>query len=333
MAVTIDLMEYANDAAAQAAYKSSSDPASWDITNDCSSLTGWTTAGTVTQETFDSKSTFKFVTTGSGTSNAYAYKDLGTIASSFTIDIDIYFDLLGTTANTDPCRLIVRQDATHTLMMQIGTDQVRVYDGAGWVQVGTPTITQDAWQTWRFVVDGTGQTVDIYRYNWDSGVWDTIATGADVSYSGGGTAGEFRLDAYGYTTATIVYLDNIKIENALNKPDLACFSEGTIKTQGTYSLKGVAAITGSLNDTLTRTVDPTIDLSDQDVIKMDIRASRTGSNIKIGFHDAGGVTTEHTANVLSADTFQTEDIDISGVANADKDAIDSITVTITNADA
>jgi len=42
---------------------------------------------------------------------------------------------------------------------------------------------------------------------------------------------------------------------------------------------------------------------------------------------------EHTANIASADTFQTEDIDISGVANADKDAIDSITVTITNADA
>ena len=77
----------------------------------------------------------------------------------------------------------------------------------------------------------------------------------------------------------------------------------------------------------------TIDLSDQDVIKMDIRASRTGSNIKIGFHDSGGTTTEHTANIASANQFQTENIDISAVANADKDAIDSIIITITNADA
>ena len=111
------------------------------------------------------------------------------------------------------------------------------------------------------------------------------------------------------------------------------YSESTIKTQGSYSLKGIAAATDSLNDTLTRTIGSPIDLSDQDLIKMDIRASRTGSNIKIGFHDSGGVTTEHTANIASANQFQTENIDISAVANADKDAIDEIKITITNADA
>ena len=35
--------------------------------------------------------------------------------------------------------------------------------------------------------------------------------------------------------------------------NLQSYSESTIKTQGSYSLKGVAAITDSLNKTLTRT--------------------------------------------------------------------------------
>jgi len=114
---------------------------------------------------------------------------------------------------------------------------------------------------------------------------------------------------------------------------LQCYSESTIKQQGSYSLKGVAAITDSLNKTLTRTTDPTIDLSGISQIKFDIRASRTGSNIKIGWHDSGGTTTEHTPNILTANTWQTETVDISGVADANKDVIDWIKITIVNADA
>jgi hypothetical protein len=94
----------------------------------------------------------------------------------------------------------------------------------------------------------------------------------------------------------------------------------------------VAAITDSLNKTLTRTVSPTIDLSNQTQIKFDIRSNRTGSNIKIGFHDSGGTTTEYTPNITSANEFQTFTIDISGVSNANKDAIDSIILTQVNAD-
>ena len=111
------------------------------------------------------------------------------------------------------------------------------------------------------------------------------------------------------------------------------YSESSVKQQGSYSLKGVAVETISLNETLTRTVSPTIDLTDKTQIKFDIRAGRTGSNIKVGIHDSGGVTTEITPNIDSADTFQTVSWDISGVGNANKDAIDSIIITIVNADA
>ena len=114
---------------------------------------------------------------------------------------------------------------------------------------------------------------------------------------------------------------------------LQSYSEDTIKEQGTYSLKVVAVITDSLNDTLTKTLTDYKDLSNCEGIEYDIYALRTGSNIKIGIHDSGGTTSEHTANVSSSNVNQTESWDISGIADANKDDIDSIIITIVNADA
>jgi hypothetical protein len=118
--------------------------------------------------------------------------------------------------------------------------------------------------------------------------------------------------------------------------NLQAYSENTIKTQGGFSLKCVAAMTGSLNKTLTRTLtglEYVLNIPYCDAVTFDIRASRTGSNIKIGLHDAGGTTTEITPNIAVADTWQTVTWDLSAVANTDKDAIDSIIITIVNADA
>ena len=76
-----------------------------------------------------------------------------------------------------------------------------------------------------------------------------------------------------------------------------------------------------------------IDLTGKTAIKFDIYASRTGSNIKVGIHDSGGTTTEITPNITSANAWQTITWDISAVADADKNAIDKIIVTVVNADA
>ena len=114
---------------------------------------------------------------------------------------------------------------------------------------------------------------------------------------------------------------------------LQSYSEATIKQQGSYSLKGVALITNSLNKTLTRTVSPTINLTGDTQIKYGIYAGRTGMNIKLGIRDSGLTITEHTANISSAGAWETQTWDISAVANADKDAIDRIIITILNADA
>jgi len=113
---------------------------------------------------------------------------------------------------------------------------------------------------------------------------------------------------------------------------LQCFSS-TTRVQGSYSLLAIAEATDSLNDTLTRVVTPTVNLSDLTKIKFSIRASRTGSNIKILIRDSGGTWSEYTANVTVANSWQTKEWNISGVSNANKNAIDRIQIKIVNAGA
>lgn len=111
------------------------------------------------------------------------------------------------------------------------------------------------------------------------------------------------------------------------------YSESSIVENGSYSLKSIAYQDISLNKTLIRALGLPLDLSGKNNFKGFIQSSRTGSNIKIGLHDSGGTTTEVTPNITSADTWQLFDLDISGVSDANKDAIDQIIITIVNADA
>jgi hypothetical protein len=90
---------------------------------------------------------------------------------------------------------------------------------------------------------------------------------------------------------------------------------------------------GSLDQTLTKTLSPTIDLSSAENIYFDIRASRTGAHIKVGIYEGANMRSEITPTIAVADTFQTVTWDISAVNDADKNAIDKIIITIINADA
>ena len=146
------------------------------------------------------------------------------------------------------------------------------------------------------------------------------AVSAGTSGLGGGGGADYP---GGSGVAIIRYPDPTALE---------VYSESTIKTEGSYSLKGVAQATTSLNKTLTKTLTTKLNLSNLSTATFDIRASRTGSNIKVGLHDSGGTTTEVTPNIAVADTFQSATIDLSGVSNANKDDIDSVIVTILNAD-
>jgi len=155
--------------------------------------------------------------------------------------------------------------------------------------------------------------------------WDTFDFNNTTSYS------FIRLIGLAQYIAGVYYIQVAEIE--MMEVSFQSYSESTTKNQGTYSLKALANQTVSLNGTLTKTFSPTKDLSGVDTLKFDMRASRTGSNIKIGIHDSGGTTTETTPNITVADTWGGVEWDISAVADADKDVIDSLIITVTNADA
>ncbi|KKM72671.1 hypothetical protein LCGC14_1418230 [marine sediment metagenome] len=189
---------------------------------------------------------------------------------------------------------------------------------------------------------GTNVTIKLYGKDTAPSTWDDgtlLATATTVSDANGLVVEKYDITittAYRYHWIYI-YSNNLPedsfcAECQFFETSLQCYSESSIKQQGTYSLKVIADQTNSLNETLTRTVSPTVDLSGKDTIKFQAYASRTGSQFKIGIHDSGGTTTEYTVNIASANTWQTDSWNISGVSDANKDDIDQIIITIVNAD-
>jgi len=188
-----------------------------------------------------------------------------------------------------------------------------------------------------FTIKGSNNTTD-----GSDGDWTTLSTGQNMSgmsmWSNHVLSTQSSWTAIKIEGLTQLYIGDGNYyaqvaEMECIKQDLSARSESTIKIQGSYALKGIATITGSLNKTLTRAPSPTINLSGMNYINFYIRVSRVGSNIKIGVHDSGGTTTEITPYVTTANTWQLVCWDISAVSDANKNAIDAIIITIVNADA
>ena len=118
--------------------------------------------------------------------------------------------------------------------------------------------------------------------------WEKVGTAVACSNEGVFTEGYIVLRQYGNeTNDQISHVDYAKMYTGLFVPvgNLQCYSEDSIINQGTYSLKAIATITDSLNDTLTKS-GLSIDLSGVDTRKYHIySASRTVSQIKISIHD------------------------------------------------
>jgi len=228
-----------------------------------------------------------------------------------------------------------------------------------WVSANEPSVGTPQWLRYDF---GAGVTKVIARYvvkNRDNAAgvnspntwifiasnngtdWTTLQT---ITNDTDNAQNSLRTFIFANTTAYRYYQINITVRNGsddyviineltMHETVLQSYSEATIKTQGSYSLKAVAAITGSLNKTLTKTLSPTKNLSGIRTLRFDVRSNRTGSNIKIGIYEGANLRSEITPNIVSADTFQEVKWDISTIPDVEKDAIDKIVVTILNADA
>jgi hypothetical protein len=277
--VELDYMEYANDAAAQAAY----------VTN--------ASGNNLTVSSWSAFSQDQGAAANAGDGNSSTYWGCSTAPSSTIPHITAD---LGTSQTVSSFKVLAKADGANGVRLKGMTLQYSD-DGAVFIQEGTYEHTNvDGEETFNLASPIT------HRY---LRVIVTSRWNADFSY---------------IHMAELTFV-GLKL--------LQSYSESSNKVQGSYALKAVGFITDSLNKTLTKTLSPVINLTDKTIIKFYMRASRTGSNIKIGIHDSGGVTTEITPNILAADTYQMILWDISGVSNANKDAIDQIIITIVNADA
>ena len=113
---------------------------------------------------------------------------------------------------------------------------------------------------------------------------------------------------------------------------LQCYSEPSLKTQGSYSLKTVAKGTDSLNETLTKS-GLSIDLSGVNILNFEAYAHwQTGAPLRLKIHNSGGATHTKDIFISVADTWETIIWDISGIADVNKDDIDQIIIEVMNAD-
>ena len=124
--------------------------------------------------------------------------------------------------------------------------------------------------------------------------------------------------------------DNSDLYFKVYTKSFQCYSESTIIAGGSYSFKGIAAITDSLNKTFTKTIS-SMDLSGKNLY-FEARSNRSGQNIKLSIKNSGGLTTEFTPQLNNPDLFETHFWDLSAVSDSDKNAITEIKIEIVNAD-
>jgi len=162
--------------------------------------------GQATQDTFDGKSCFKLEGNTSGTGNGYVScsPPLKPIGDIVVVGVELYHDLIGTTAANREFRLdIVRSDVRCTLAFC--SDGLFSHTGAAWSEVSTDIVVQDVWQRWVFVIDFTtpaSATVDVYLDD------DLIVNEHDCSWVVAGT-NNILLQQWCYgTSGYLTYVNN-----------------------------------------------------------------------------------------------------------------------------
>lgn len=188
------------------------------IEEDCAVITDWADGdsgnGASTQVTYDSKSTFRFLTTGvSGDlASRSIYPSVKRITAKLFIETQLYFNTLGSKDDDDYFYFTVATgngifglifDAAEVLVVNGATDAV----GSA-IQTGA-TVTQDAWVTVKFLyngIDPDNRFVQLWIDGEDKGAFTVTDTSTIIP-------GAFATGAYGSTVACDVYMNYFEAES------------------------------------------------------------------------------------------------------------------------
>lgn len=196
----------------------------WDLLDeDCSDISDWTDAdvGTGVSQV-NPAGQFEFASPGTGVANrAQRTRDIGSFPNTFTIEIKLYHDAIGTKANIDHFYCIFNQ-ADEYLYVKFATDGIFINDtGSGDTEVGTNLVVSAMWQTWRFLVTfgtvGNG-VCDVYL-NDTTHNWTKVGNAIPCSTQATVTDGVIDILQWAGTTANrLTHIDWIKIMTGLDIP-------------------------------------------------------------------------------------------------------------------
>lgn len=184
------------------------------LNDDCSDLSSWTDNDTGTGVSEVSPAgQFRFDTNAGIASR---YRTIASPPDTFTLEIEAYFDSIGTYANVDDFRFYYT-NGSWMLYVSCASDGLYIRK-AGWTygEVGTNILKSGstaAWQKLRFQVDKTTEssaTVEVFLDDESQGT-------VDCDYEpGSGTDGMIAFIQYGQTTDNMVtHLNSIKIATGL----------------------------------------------------------------------------------------------------------------------
>ncbi len=186
---------------------------SWDLLDETfTNLDDWTNQDNDTGESEISPAGELRLDTNAGAAGgiAYAqqYQDIGAYPDAFTVEIETYFDLIGTIAAGDHFRLDMRQAAERFAFL-FGTAGLVVEDDGGDIEIGTNLVASGGaakTQLWRFLISCAGTsaaTCDAYLYD-STYNWEKIGTSVDCSIAAAYNDGTTLLTQFGYTTDNMV---------------------------------------------------------------------------------------------------------------------------------
>jgi hypothetical protein len=188
-----------------------------DLSEDFDSIASWTSSGggTLSQTTLGDYETAKFVGANAATQNdAILTRDIGNIKDDYIVETRLYFDQLETVSATSTSQGYVLahwDNGVTRLSTRWSDDGLEIYDGAAWYEVGVDKVSEDTWNTWKFIVTGgtaTAARVDVLKD-------DTyIGVGLDMTYASADTAsdGEIQITATGSTgTGATLFCDYVYV--------------------------------------------------------------------------------------------------------------------------
>ena len=165
---------------------------------------------------------FRLDTNAGAAGNDFAKRtaDIGSYPNESTHEFKVYHDDIGTQTNTDLFQWIARQ-ATKSIITRFCSDGLFVRHNGAYTEVGTNLVKEAGtaeWQTWRFLIDFSNTTCDIYL-NDSTHSWEKVGTSIDCNSTGTYTDGETALAQFGSTTDNMVsHVDCIKAATGLYRP-------------------------------------------------------------------------------------------------------------------